>query len=181
VSQHVSSTNGRAITIIVTYVTGCLNMYPVRTAVLLLIPAGFNVLDELLHESEVRALNLGVVGYVVVYKLIGLGPRLRLQIGFFVLRLGFSKLGGASPVKLFRESEHLGEDLVSGTCFGVQFRRGLTFSTSMQVEAKFSSCLRLEEVSLVNMVLLEVCAGGAWLLAIFGSIPDATKRDPRAT
>jgi len=115
VSQHVSSTNGRAITIIVTYVTGCLNMYPVQTAVLLLIPDGFNILDELLHESEVRALNLGVVGYVVVYKLIGLGPRLRSRIGFFGLRLGFSKLGGVGPVKSFRESEHLGEDLVSGT------------------------------------------------------------------
>jgi len=90
-------------------------MYPVQTAVLLLIPEGFNILDELLHESEVRALNLGVVGYVVVYKLIGLGPRLRSRIGFFGLRLGFSKLGGVGPIKLFRESEHLGEDLVSGT------------------------------------------------------------------
>ena len=47
-------------------------------------------------------LNLGVVGY----KLIGLGPRLRLRIGFFGLRLGFSKLGFDCPFKSFRESEH---------------------------------------------------------------------------
>jgi len=62
---------------------------------------------------------------VVVYKLIGLGPRLHLRIGFFGLRLGFSKLGFDCPFRSFRESEHLGEDLVSGTCFDVQFRRGL--------------------------------------------------------
>ena len=62
---------------------------------------------------------------VVVYKLIGLGPKLRLRIGFFGLRLSFSKLGFDCPFKSLRESEHLGEDLVSGTCFDVQFGRGI--------------------------------------------------------
>jgi len=116
-SEHLGKdlVSGTIAVSIVTYVTGCLNMYPVRTAVLLLIPDGFIIFDELLHESEVRALNLGVVGYVVVYKLMGLGPRLRSRIVFFGLRLGFSKLGGVGPVKLFRELEHLGEDLFSGT------------------------------------------------------------------
>jgi len=50
-------------------------------------------------------------------------------------------------------------------------------SSSMVTLGKNSTCLRLEEVSLVTIPVV-VCAGGAWRLAILGSIPDEMKRDP---
>jgi len=51
-------------------------------------------------------------------------------------------------------------------------------SSSMVTLGENSTCLRLEEVSLVTIGIV-VCAGGAWLLALaLGFIPDATRRDP---